>query len=562
MSHRLQGALSRARLRVLLIVTLTSLLWIGLFKLFADGFRFLAMVIPDEATQDETTRAIFNVFFLSLTAMLLVSTGIIVYGLLFRSDEVRFLLATPARVERVFIHKFDEAMLFSSWGFVLMGSPMLVAYGVGEDAGLSYYLTLLPFLASFALVPGGLGAIGCIWLVGRLPRWRRKLVWVFAAASVLALVWFIRAVTSGGDDLLTPGWFQETIARLRYSENRLLPSWWLSTGLLESVRGGLGNDEGRLALRESLAFLAVTVANALFLREIAIFVAARRFRESWSALHTERRQRKRVGLAWIDRASSIVTWPLSPRMRLLILKDLRLFRRDPLQWTQFLIFFGLLVLYALNMRRLVYDTSYLGWVNIIGFVNLAVVGLMLSAFTTRFVFPMISLEGRRFWILGLLPLRRESILWSKYLFVFVASLAPCSLLIALSDFMLRVPGFVGVLHALLLVSICSGLSAIAVGLGAKMPNLREDSPSRIAAGFGGTLNLVLSTAFIAASILATAIPCHRFLVGRSAIPSPDSDPNYPVGMVIAGAAFSVALGLASTVAPLKLGFKAFRELEF
>jgi hypothetical protein len=44
---------------------------------------------------------------------------------------------------------------------------------------------------------------------------------------------------------------------------------------------------------------------------------------------------------------------------------------------------------------------------LIGSLNLGVVGLILSTFTTRFVYPMISLEGRRFWILGLLPVHRD-----------------------------------------------------------------------------------------------------------------------------------------------------------
>ncbi|KKL94738.1 hypothetical protein LCGC14_1861700, partial [marine sediment metagenome] len=98
---------------------------------------------------------------------------------------------------------------------------------------------------------------------------------------------------------------------------------------------------------------------------------------------------------------------------LLIVKDLRLFRRDPVQWSQFLIFFGLLGLYFVNVRSFRYDHYYVGWVNVISFLNLSVVGLLMSTFTTRFIFPMISLEGRRFWILGLLPLRRETILWGR-----------------------------------------------------------------------------------------------------------------------------------------------------
>ena len=96
---------------------------------------------------------------------------------------------------------------------------------------------------------------------------------------------------------------------------------------------------------------------------------------------------------------------LSPQMRLLIVKDLRLFRRDPVQWSQFMIFFGLLGLYFANIRRFSYDVNYTAWVNMISFLNLAVVGLILSTFTTRFIFPMLSLEGRRFWILGMLPVK-------------------------------------------------------------------------------------------------------------------------------------------------------------
>ena len=88
-------------------------------------------------------------------------------------------------------------------------------------------------------------------------------------------------------------------------------------------------------------------------------------------------------------------------MRLLMVKDLRLFRRDPMQWSQFLIFFGLLGLYFFNVRRFNYDLYYIGWVNMVSFLNLSVVGLLMSTFTTRFIYPMLSLEGQRFWLLGL-----------------------------------------------------------------------------------------------------------------------------------------------------------------
>ncbi len=198
--------------------------------------------------------------------------------------------------------------------------------------------------------------------------------------------------------------------------------------------------------------------------------------------------------SWTDEAASTVLAVFPDQLRLLLLKDWKLLRRDPVQWSQFLIFFGLLGLYFLNVDRFnnpQRDISYVTWVNMVSFLNLAVVGLILSTFTTRFIYPMISLEGHCFWILGLLPMHRDTVLWSKFVFAALGSWVPCGLLILLSDVMLHVSLLIVLVHQLVCILLCLGLSSIAVGLGAMMPNFRESSPSKISAGFGGTLNLVL-----------------------------------------------------------------------
>ena len=59
-----------------------------------------------------------------------------------------------------------------------------------------------------------------------------------------------------------------------------------------------------------------------------------------------------------------------------------------------------------------------------------------------------------------------------------------------------------------------GLSGISVGLGARLPNLRETDPSKIAVGFGGTLNLLVSLVFIFAIVTALAVPCHLYFLGQ------------------------------------------------
>ena len=121
---------SQSRLRVSLVLLLTLALWAALFWLFLDGFHFLKLAITHEETYARTVGALFSVFFATLMIMLVFSAAIILYSSLFRSHETAFLLTIPARTQRVFLYKFQEAVVLSSWGFVLLVSPVLVAYGI------------------------------------------------------------------------------------------------------------------------------------------------------------------------------------------------------------------------------------------------------------------------------------------------------------------------------------------------------------------------------------------------------------------------------------------------
>ena len=554
----LRQSLAEARLRVTLVILLSALFWYGLFRLFGEGFAFLSATIGHPVTHALTVQAVYNIFFASLMMMLVFSSAIILYGGLYCSAEAEFLLTTPVCPERIVLHKFQEAIVFSSWGFLLLGSPMLVAYGLEANAPWYYFALLLPFMAAFIYIPGGIGAILCMVFVHRLARIRRQSVTIVAIVTVAALVllvWSLMGKTEG--NLLTPLWFQEILGRLQFSEHRLLPSWWLSSGLLEAARTDAAPLE-KASWAESLLFLSLLISNALFLRVLAVAIGRRIYRTSYSELRTERARRRPGKRFWLDQLVLRWTPLVTPQMRLLIVKDLRLFRRDPVQWSQFIIFFALLGLYFTNIRRFSYDVNYTAWVNMISFLNLAVVGLILSTFTTRFIFPMLSLEGRRFWILSMLPVRRDSILWGKFLFAAAGSAIPCCLAILLSDAMLRISTVIMGIHQLTCLLLCLGLSGIAVGLGAKMPDLREESPSKIAAGFGGTLSLVISAIYIIVVVLLTALPSHFYMAAVQA----DMHVAWMRMWLIAGSAGACVVGLIATLVPMIIGLRAFRTLEF
>lgn len=563
--RRLIGAsLSRvfrtARLRASLVVVLSAVFWGALYFLFYSGFDLLSGLYPTAIA------SLYNAFFVSLMVMLLFSSGIIMYMNLYRSPEAAFLLTTPARADRIFVYMFQEAVWYSSWGFLLLGSPMLVAAGTATSAPLHYYLLLIPYMLSFLYIPAALGAILCLLAVDRLGRIHRTTLRWGAILVIAVAVWFGWSLMTGNqNDLLTPIWFQELSQRLRFTENRMLPSWWLSTGLLEAARRPMADVPSDQPWSESVKFLALLISNALVLHLLAVWLARRVYRTGYSRMRMAQSTRRRVTIGLVDRVLlrrfRAGSRPPS-QIRLLLVKEFRLFRRDPVQWSQSLIFFGLLALYFVSIRRFSYNVTYSA---MIGFLNLAVVGLILSTFTTRFIFPMLSLEGRRYWILTLVPVRRDTIVWTKFVFAAGGSMLPCCGLMFLSDAMLDINWDILAVHQLSCTALCLGLSGIAVGLGAKMPELRELNPSKIAAGFGGTLNLVISAVYIVVIVALTAMPYHFYLMAHMALAPVQSEQlSRWLGNTTAieiGIALTVLLGAVATIWPMVVGLRAFRRAD-
>jgi ABC-2 type transport system permease protein len=120
-----------------------------------------------------------------------------------------------------------------------------------------------------------------------------------------------------------------------------------------------------------------------------------------------------------------------------------------------------------------------------------------------------------------------------------------------------------VVHQLTCILLCLGLASIAVGLGAMMPNFRETSPSKIAAGFGGTLNLVLSALYIIVIVLLSALPCHFYEISGNA-PWRESflNPSLLQLWLWVGGGVALTVAAIATIVPLRWGLHSFRRMEF
>ncbi|MFO0876787.1 MAG: hypothetical protein U0840_05390 [Gemmataceae bacterium] len=541
--------------RPLTILASSLIVVVFVFLLSFGGFRFFIEVMQMPA-HGLIIELLVGLLFFSLGVLLIFSGGLILHGSLFSAAETAFLLSKPVSADQVFAYKFQGAVAFSSWAFLLLGGPLLIAYGIVAGCPWYFYASLPLFFLGFVLLPGSLGAILCFLMVNYVPRQRKQLLALLVAAITLILGWWIyRTAVENRSLSLSPEPMSEAatqlLSRISFARSLWMPSGWVARGVMAAARGdlpGMGY------------YLALVWTNGLMLYLVAAGCARFLYRRGFNRISTGGDLRRKHGGVWMDRllAACLPFVPFSTR--LLIVKDFRTFRRDPQQFGQVVLYTLILVLYFTNIKRMFVRDIEWPYQNGISLLNFSSIALFLCAYTGRFIYPLLSLEGRKFWILGLLPLERDQLLWGKFAFSLAGSVLISMAMVVLSDLMLAMPLSVMAVHLLTMLVLAAGLSALSVGIGALMPNFRESDPSKIAVGFGGTLNLVVCLGYLVVIIGLMAGPWHVF---HATVQSPDDMRSaYFLPAVCFGLLAGLVLGLATVFIVLRMGIESLRRLEF
>ena len=497
----------RSQSKLLLLVLFSFIfgyLVVGYF-LFYYGLKYLEeFPVIGPLLSQRILFLVFGFFFL----MLVFSNLITGYSVFFKNRETEWLLTLPVRHRHVFLWKFLEALVVSSWALIFLSAPLMAAYGRAHGVPPGFYVQVILIYFPFVVVPALLGA----WLLLALVRflshgWTKKLLLVAAAVAVLVLIFGVRPV--GEEEAAAfqgVASFDRLLRHTRLTLNPYLPSAWVAQAVL-AWREGFMQTGG--------FYFLLLLSNALFGLVLSYEVAGRAFYGVWADVQTRRAHalsrgdgagRRRMSpasvLEWFASKLSV----LDRSIRALMVKDARVFWRDPAQWTQFAIFFGLLCIYFLNLRNISFNFRSPFWTTVISYLNLTASSLTLSTLTTRFAFPQFSLEGRRFWILGLAPIGLPRIVMQKFWSSCVPSMGITVGLMLLSSIMLKLGAGQVVFFVATVALMSASLCGLAVGLGVIYPNVREDNPSKIVSGFGGTLCLVVSFIYIIGMISLLSVP--------------------------------------------------------
>jgi ABC-2 type transport system permease protein len=423
------------------------------------------------------------------------------------------LLTLPIPTETIFRWKFMESTLLASWAFLFLIAPLLAAYGLTQGVKWHFYFVTVGLVAMFIVLPAVIGA----WCAVNLARYldRRSfqvLMVVVAGFMLLAATSWLRAeqVTDEMLETRVLSVLDKLLDKTKFSQFPMLPSYWLSSGVLQWAEGAYGSA-GFFALvllsyTLFFGFLAFTrLGNPFYAAASAVSSRGSVLgRWEWFRKMQSRRREFGYGQGAVEAFFSLFAWV--PRdVRALLIKDVRMFWRDTTQWGQTLMLFGLLGAYIINLRHFSHQLTSPFWIHLVSYLNLGACALNLATLTTRFVYPQFSLEGKRVWIVGLAPLGLVRVVRAKYWLANSASLVVTLSLMTLSCLMLKMPPERTFYFVFAVGVMTFTLNGLAVGLGTLYPNFKEDNPSKIVSGFGGTFCLVLSFLYIVASVVLLAV---------------------------------------------------------
>lgn len=499
--HKLRFGLRENRLLGATVGAFLVLYGVATYFLVARGLEFITKLPLIGPLLTE--RLVFLLFFFFFVMLVLSNATITGMGL-FRRRDMEWQVALPLPPRSLVLWKTLEGMLLASWGLLLLSAPILLALARAYHADAEFMFAVVPALLSLVTLAANVST----WLVIALVRGARRWMWKPLVLLLLVLLARTLPVWQSSYETLNSGDMTASLHQiLRHTEicmHPLLPSAWVA----ETIQAA-----GRGIHERAWFFNLVLAAHALMSFLITLRIAGVHFYPAWNRIMSAVPGMAAAGgqpalqaqpgrlTRWLRRALG-----LDRASYALLVKEARTFVREPVQWGQTAIIFGLLLMYSMNLRKLGYDLQSPFWITVVSHLNLLVCCLALSTLTTRFIYPQFSLEGQRLWILGLSPLPLHRVLGLKLrLSASVLGLVMVTL-VMVSGTSLDLPWRRILFFSASILMLSYGLTSLALSLGALAPNFRESNPARIVSGFGGTVCLISSFVYIAGGMLVLLPP--------------------------------------------------------
>lgn len=491
--------------RLLFMGTIGFGFWAGIFAVF---YRILRYFQGIEGFGDILAYKLLSMALMTFFALLLFSSTITSLAKFYLSRDLLLVHSLPLPPAKIFLARFVESTLDSSWMVIVYSLPLLLSYGIVFKAGLFFYVTVVMAMLPLCLIASALSC-GCVIIITLLlPAGRIRSIFIFLGFMLfLLLILAFRLMRP--EQLVDPEAFSSMLLYFRslsVPASPLLPTTWIYDSLRTALTGNMKAGLFHLSLAWSFAatmiFVVYGIAGACY------FDGFSKAQTAPEKLFPFRPRHKASGAA---RFLKILPGPVLA----LTIKEIKSFFRDQTQWPQLFLLIALIVIYIYNFSVLPLTKSPIKAIylqNILSFLNMGLAAFVLTAVAARFVFPAVSLEGEAFWIIKASPLALGTFLWIKFFVYCVPLLILAELLIVSTNILLHVTPFMMWLSMATMALLVPGIVALGVGIGATYPDFKSENPAQAVTSFGGLLFMLCSAGFIGLIVILEAGPVYTFFM--------------------------------------------------
>lgn len=490
---------------------------------------------------------LLSIIFLTSFLMLLFSNIITAISTMYLSSDMELLMVLPFNISNIFISKFLHTAVNSSWMILIFGLPIFTAYGVVYNAGLPYYLLLIPVILLFLVIPAGIGILITMFLMRFFPAKKTYQVMTFLglifAAGLVMFFRFLKPEVLLGKDV-SDSVIIQFVEGLKVPDYSFLPSTWAAKSIMAGAAGMVSS---------SFIYVTCLLLTALLFFILAVVSAKKIYHIGWASAHESFTARRKRGRSAFYMIIEKMLAGLFPVQRSLFMKDIKLFFRDTAQWSQLFMLGALVVIYIFNIRNLPLDSIFLK--NFTSVLNQALAGVVLSAIAVRFVFTAVSLEGKYFWTIYASPVDFKKFIWEKFWMYFIPLLIMAEILVVISNIFLEVDSYIMTISIISIFLVTSGLVGMGIGMGTIYPVFKYENIAEVSMSSGGILYMIMSFVFIGMIVILESRPIYVHFYKKFLFHS--------VGGIEVYICYALILLLSITVTfiPMILGNKALREME-
>lgn len=489
------------------LIRISGIVFMGVLVFGVSYWAFVKALVyfrSIEIVGEFLVRKLMSIIYLVFLFALFMSNLITSFSTFFFSDDLSLLMAMPLSKERLFVSRYLYTLLLSSWIISFFFFPVIGAYSTVYGTDIVHILwTFFNFIV-FLIIPCSVGSLICLLIVAFFPA-RKARDFIFIASVIFGVGIYVMIRLLRPERLANPEVFRnlaQYLSSLTAPEKFYLPSYWLSRIGVDAIILGKVN----------LKFSAVLLTGALSSIYVVYLVYLIFYYRGWNRAQ-EARGASISTSSIFEKIVNAIAKPFGNVFRALLVKDIKVFFRDPAQWSQIFLLTALVVVYIYNykvlpLKRIPFPSMYVK--NFIAFLNEGLAGFVLSAVAARFVYSAISLEGKAMWVIKGCPVKPKKFLISKAFMSFIPLFFLGEILIVGTNILMSAHSVIMVSSVVNIAFIIVGLVSMGMGMGALYPNFEYENVAQIPMGYGGFVYMLTSLLYVAFAVFLSAFPVYNF----------------------------------------------------